>query len=79
MKIYDCFTFFSELELLELRLKELNEVVDKFGQLADGMQYVHDKGVLHRDLKAQNIFLTKEGTLKIWTSAWPVATTKPVL
>ena len=43
----------------------LNEVVDKFGQLADGMQYVHDKGVLHRDLKPQNIFLTKEGTLKI--------------
>ena len=30
MKIYDCFTFFNELELLELRLKELNEVVDKF-------------------------------------------------
>ena len=30
MKVYDCFTFFNELELLELRLKELNEVVDKF-------------------------------------------------
>lgn len=28
--IYDCFTFFNELELLELRLNILNDVVDKF-------------------------------------------------
>jgi beta-1,4-mannosyl-glycoprotein beta-1,4-N-acetylglucosaminyltransferase len=28
--IYDCFTFFNELELLELRLNELADVVDKF-------------------------------------------------
>jgi beta-1,4-mannosyl-glycoprotein beta-1,4-N-acetylglucosaminyltransferase len=28
--IYDCFTFFNELELLELRLHELVEIVDKF-------------------------------------------------
>ena len=28
--IYDCFTFFNELELLELRLNELAGVVDKF-------------------------------------------------
>jgi hypothetical protein len=28
--IYDCFTFFNELELLELRLHELDSVVDRF-------------------------------------------------
>lgn len=28
--IYDCFTFFDELMLLEIRLKELSPVVDKF-------------------------------------------------
>jgi len=28
--IYDCFTFFNELELLELRLHELADVVDRF-------------------------------------------------
>ena len=28
--IYDCFTFFNELDLLEIRLNILNEVVDKF-------------------------------------------------
>ncbi|MEM3630908.1 MAG: hypothetical protein QXY18_05800 [Nitrososphaerota archaeon] len=30
MKIYDCFTFFNELDLLEIRLNVLNEIVDKF-------------------------------------------------
>lgn len=28
--IYDCFAFFNELDLLKIRLHELNEVVDKF-------------------------------------------------
>lgn len=28
--IYDCFTFFNEFDLLEIRLNELNYVVDKF-------------------------------------------------
>lgn len=30
MKTYDCFTFFDELDLLEIRLNELDEVVDHF-------------------------------------------------
>lgn len=30
MKIYDCFTFFNELEILELRLASLYDVVDRF-------------------------------------------------
>ncbi len=29
-KVYDCFLFYNELELLELRLSELNDYVDKF-------------------------------------------------
>lgn len=28
--IYDCFTFFNELDLLEIRLNVLNDIVDKF-------------------------------------------------
>jgi beta-1,4-mannosyl-glycoprotein beta-1,4-N-acetylglucosaminyltransferase len=30
MKIYDTFTFFNELDLLEIRLNILNDVVDYF-------------------------------------------------
>lgn len=29
-KIYDCFTFFNELDILEIRLNELDPIVDKF-------------------------------------------------
>jgi beta-1,4-mannosyl-glycoprotein beta-1,4-N-acetylglucosaminyltransferase len=30
MKVYDCFTFFNELDLLKIRLHELNDIVDYF-------------------------------------------------
>lgn len=29
-RIYDCFTFFNELDVLDIRLNEMNDVVDKF-------------------------------------------------
>ena len=35
------------------------------GQLADALQYVHDRGVIHRDLKPSNIMLTESGQLKL--------------
>jgi beta-1,4-mannosyl-glycoprotein beta-1,4-N-acetylglucosaminyltransferase len=28
--VYDCFIFFNELDLLEIRLNELDDIVDKF-------------------------------------------------
>ena len=30
MKIYDCFTFFNEIDLLKIRLEYLYDYVDKF-------------------------------------------------
>jgi len=36
-----------------------------FLQLVMGIKYLHDHGVLHRDLKAANIFVDSEGCLKI--------------
>jgi NIMA (never in mitosis gene a)-related kinase 1/4/5 len=29
------------------------------------MKHIHDRKILHRDLKAQNIFLMKNGIVKI--------------
>lgn len=34
-------------------------------QYYDVMNHVHSKTILHRDLKSQNIFLTKHGGVKI--------------
>ncbi|KAK4544772.1 hypothetical protein LTR36_004021 [Oleoguttula mirabilis] len=36
-----------------------------FKQLLRGVDYLHSRGVAHRDLKAENLLLTKEGCLKI--------------
>ena len=33
-------------------------------QLLLAIQNVHSKGILHRDLKSQNIFLTKEASCR---------------
>ena len=34
-------------------------------EILDGLQYSHDRGVVHRDMKPANIMLTKDGRVKI--------------
>ena len=34
-------------------------------QVSFGLQYIHKKNILHRDLKTQNIFLTTQNIIKI--------------
>lgn len=42
-----------------------DEVLHDFIQLALAIKYIHDRKILHRDLKAQNVFLNKNGTVKL--------------
>ena len=41
------------------------QILDWFVQMALAMNHIHDKKILHRDLKTQNIFLTGTGDIKI--------------
>ncbi|XP_068884130.1 serine/threonine-protein kinase Nek4 isoform X2 [Aphelocoma coerulescens] len=42
-----------------------NQVVEWFVQIAMALQYLHENHILHRDLKTQNIFLTRTNIIKV--------------
>ncbi|MBN2580576.1 MAG: protein kinase [Pirellulales bacterium] len=41
------------------------EACELVRQAAEGLQYVHENGLVHRDLKPSNLIVTPEGTVKI--------------
>nr|XP_033798097.1 serine/threonine-protein kinase Nek1 isoform X2 [Geotrypetes seraphini] len=42
-----------------------DQVMDWFVQICLALKHVHDRKILHRDIKSQNIFLTKDGTIQL--------------
>ena len=47
-----------------VRMEE-KDILDILYQMVSAIRYMHAHHVLHRDLKTANIFLTREGTVKI--------------
>ena len=68
-------SFFITMELLEgLPLNSILKQRGRFGprdtarlglQVCAGLQYAHDAGIVHRDIKTSNLFITRDRVLKI--------------
>lgn len=41
------------------------QVLDWFTQVCLGVKHIHDRKIIHRDIKGQNIFMTKKGICQI--------------
>ena len=55
-------------QLIERRGRKLlseSDVMHYFIQIALALKYMHDRKILHRDLKGQNVFLCKNGKVKL--------------
>ncbi|CAF3681032.1 unnamed protein product [Rotaria sordida] len=42
-----------------------DQILDWFVQITLALKHVHDRKVLHRDIKSQNVFLTRDGSAKL--------------
>jgi eukaryotic-like serine/threonine-protein kinase len=52
-------------EVIEKRHTPLSGVLDLAVQAAEGLNAAHANGLIHRDIKPPNLFLTREGRVKI--------------
>lgn len=57
-------SLYKHLHVIETTFK-MNQILDIAKQTAQGMDYLHAKKIIHRDLKSNNIFLSKDFTVKI--------------
>jgi len=63
--IMECVQGGSLLEKCKAGPIELDEAVNIFGQLCDGLAKAHAANIIHRDIKPANVLLTEDGVPKL--------------
>ena len=57
---------YKDKQGIEAEIKEIQErILDIAIQIARGLHYANEKGLIHRDVKPSNLLLTSDGTVKI--------------
>ena len=52
-------------DLIKNRAFSIDETLAAFASVCEAIAYIHQNGVIHRDIKSQNIKLTSTGTVKL--------------
>jgi eukaryotic-like serine/threonine-protein kinase len=63
--VMECLEGSSLKDLISGHPMEIATVLDLAIQIADGLDAAHSEGIIHRDIKPGNIFITKRGHAKI--------------
>nr|ADI24876.1 RAF [Bursaphelenchus xylophilus] len=59
-------SLYRHIHVIEPKVEfEMQTILEICKQISQGMNYLHSKNVIHRDLKTNNIFLTEGTTVKI--------------
>lgn len=65
--------------LIDEKTLSVKEAINIALQVAEGLKRAHEKGIIHQDLKSDNIMLTLEGTVKIADFGLAKLKDKPML
>lgn len=63
--VMPCYEGTSLNEKIEKGPLSISEAIDIAIQIADGLQAANEKGIVHRDIKSSNIFITSKGQVKV--------------
>ncbi|MCY1073077.1 protein kinase domain-containing protein [Archangium lansingense] len=76
--VMECLEGESLARLLEHERPELRRALDLLKAIAAGLAHAHERGIVHRDLKPGNVFLTRQGAVKLLDFGLSHLTREPV-